>query len=235
MNNINSLIIKGNDYYSAKLVRYASVFIVLKIKNFKISPEAIVFTGLLTGIISAYLYSLGTYPAISLGSLLFALAWFLDFVDGDLARITNRISERGEWLDSISGRILEMVIYFGVCFGLSRSHSSSVWLLGFVVVALQHIFISMMSKEAIMCLKLKNKDYGLSKEFKYIDITDKRKEIGIIKTILREFTIGTDINGYVIILGGLINKLMPALIICLIYNIIYLLFRLTSKGRYYFK
>lgn len=230
MSAVDKYITKGREYYYTKFIRLASVSLALKLKNTKIIPEQIVILGLLAGLFSAFFYSRGTYPAVLFGSLLYVLAWFLDFVDGDLARITGKVSERGEWLDSLSGRFLEMAVYFGVCFGLARIYSpQKIWILGFTIVALHHIIVSIMSKETIMASKSQN-----AANIDEINTLDKKNKIGILKIILRELTAGLDINGFIIILGGLINKLMPALILCLIYNIAYLLLRLITGVRRYF-
>ncbi|MDP1853774.1 MAG: CDP-alcohol phosphatidyltransferase family protein [Candidatus Omnitrophota bacterium] len=230
MGRFDKYIFKETNYNINRFIRIGSGFIAYKLKNSKIMPEQIVLAGLLIGMISAFSYSFGAYPTAVFGSILYMLAWFLDFVDGDLARITNRVSERGEWLDSVSGRILEMVIYFGVCWGLARNYNpETVWTLGFFVIMLQHIIVSLMTKEAILAIKSK-KNYTDTK----INMGTAQNKIGILKTILREFTIGTDINGFIIILGGLTNKLMLALMLCLIYNVAYLLLRLIGAGKRYF-
>ena len=62
-------------------------------------------------------------------------------------------------------------------------------------------------------------------------ITDKKPQL--MRRILREFTIGPDLNGYFIILGGLLNLLMPALVLCLLHNVFYLLLRLFTGFRRY--
>ena len=220
MNRFDKYIFKEAPYYSRKIVRVCSGFTALKLKKYNVIPESIVMLGFAIGLMSAYFYSKGTYASILFASLLYSLAWFLDFVDGDLARVSNKVSEKGEWLDSASGKILEMAIYFGVCLGLSKTSQSSntIWITGFIVVLLHYIIVSLMTKESILKLKFPKGNISASET----ETSKKIKKRNILKVILREFTVGPDVNGWFIIFGGLTNMLMPALILCLLNNICYL-------------
>jgi phosphatidylglycerophosphate synthase len=230
MSGIKQYITKGKDYYYSRIIRNASVTVALKLKKTNISPEQIVLLGLVPGTAALFLYARGTYPAVLLGSFCYALAWFMDFVDGDLARLTNRVSERGEWLDSLSGRIIEMLVYFGVCFGLSKHlYPVRVWIIGFAVIALHHIIVSLMSKETIISLKAQTRSPELRP-----DLQEKKKKIGHLRMLLRELTAGPDMNGFFIILGGAFNLLYWSLWLCLVYNFCYLVLRLKTKINEYF-
>lgn len=214
-------------------MRIPSGFIALKLKKYNIIPESIAISGLIIGLMSAYLYSRGTYLSIAFASILYFLAWFLDFVDGDLARITNKVSERGEWLDSVSGKMIEMSIYSGILLGLIKTHQSRnniIWIIGLSVVALHHIIVSIIGKESTLKLKFHRNNETITEA----NIYEGRKKRSIIRSILREFTVGIDLNGWFIVLGGLINMLMLTLILCLINNVCYLLLRLFQKTKYYF-
>lgn len=227
---VKQYITKGSDYYYSRLIRNASVAVALKLKGVKIAPEQIVLLGVLPAIAALLLYAQGGYPSVAWGSFCYALAWFMDFVDGDFARITNRVSERGEWLDSVSGRFVEMLVYSGVCLGLARRHDPvAVWVIGFTVVSLHHLIVSIMSKETIIALKANKADAHA-----HTDVFQKKKKIGLVKVIVRELTAGPDMNGFIIILGGLTDRLYWALVLCVVYNMCYLVLRLFNKSKEYF-
>ncbi len=51
------------------------------------------------------------------GSCLILLGGFFDIVDGSVARITKRVSQKGSFLDSTGDRISEAIIFIGIAAG----------------------------------------------------------------------------------------------------------------------
>lgn len=55
-----------------------------------------------------------------LGGLLIIAAGIFDALDGSLARLTNRVSKFGAFLDSMTDRFAEGAIYFGILYALMQ-------------------------------------------------------------------------------------------------------------------
>ena len=60
-------------------------------------------------------YFLSQYNFI-LAAAFFAMAAFLDFVDGSVARVTGRVTKFGAYLDTIVDRYIELLIILGIFF-----------------------------------------------------------------------------------------------------------------------
>ena len=61
-------------------------------------------------------YAMVRYRGCCLGILSFAA----DCVDGQLARLTGRFTDLGEWLDLTSDRIKEVILIAGLAIGASQ-------------------------------------------------------------------------------------------------------------------
>jgi CDP-diacylglycerol--glycerol-3-phosphate 3-phosphatidyltransferase len=56
----------------------------------------------------------------ALGGVLIIVAGVLDALDGSLARLTNRVSKFGAFLDSTTDRLAEGAIYFGILYAFMQ-------------------------------------------------------------------------------------------------------------------
>lgn len=63
----------------------------------------------------ACFYFLSQYNFL-LAAFFFAIASFLDFVDGSVARVTGRVTKFGAYLDTIVDRYIELIIILGIFF-----------------------------------------------------------------------------------------------------------------------
>ena len=82
--------------------------------------------GLALSLLAAIAYASNTFPAVDLkpwnlaaviGGVLLLLSGFFDIVDGSVARVTNKMSRRGAFLDSIFDKLAEVVIFSGIALG----------------------------------------------------------------------------------------------------------------------
>ena len=82
--------------------------------------------GLALSLLAAIAYVSNTFLAVDLkpwnlaaviGGVLLLLSGFFDIVDGSVARVTNKMSRRGAFLDSIFDKLAEVVIFSGVALG----------------------------------------------------------------------------------------------------------------------
>jgi archaetidylinositol phosphate synthase len=82
------------------------------------SPTAWTIIGVILAFLASFYYGGGNPIA---GGVLLALSGILDVVDGAVARATNRVSERGAFLDSALDRVSEVVVYLGIAIGAYTS------------------------------------------------------------------------------------------------------------------
>jgi CDP-diacylglycerol--glycerol-3-phosphate 3-phosphatidyltransferase len=84
-----------------------------KLSRGKISPAFITYTGLVLHIPIAYLIA---HDQLVVASVLLAVFGLFDTLDGELARLQNRASTRGMFLDSVTDRIKEVMVYVGIVY-----------------------------------------------------------------------------------------------------------------------
>jgi len=83
----------------------------------QIPPSGWTALSLVAALTSAYFYGIrGSYTEIYAG-LMLLLAGFLDVIDGAVARVTNRTSNLGAFLDSSLDRLAEVIVFTGIMLG----------------------------------------------------------------------------------------------------------------------
>jgi len=73
--------------------------------------------GLAFAFASATVYALHFDYAFVAGGILLLTSGFFDIVDGQVARITKKISKKGAFLDSVFDKIAEVAIFLGILIG----------------------------------------------------------------------------------------------------------------------
>ncbi|CAE6498839.1 MAG: CDP-alcohol phosphatidyltransferase family protein [Candidatus Nitrosotenuis sp.] len=84
-----------------------------------LSPNFWTAVGLVLAFASAAVYGLNThisYAAI-IGGILLLVSGFFDIVDGQVARITKKVSKKGGFLDSVFDKVAEVAIFLGILVG----------------------------------------------------------------------------------------------------------------------
>ena len=66
---------------------------------------------------SAIVYAIHLEYSFVLGGILLLVSGFFDIVDGQVARITGKISKKGAFLDSVFDKIAEVAIFLGILIG----------------------------------------------------------------------------------------------------------------------
>jgi len=83
------------------VLRSFSGAIAINMSRTKITPNQVTLLRSLIIVPNFYLFALGEYMGYLIGSILMVLNTLFDYVDGDLARITKKTSQTGEWLESL--------------------------------------------------------------------------------------------------------------------------------------
>ncbi|KAG2474593.1 MAG: CDP-alcohol phosphatidyltransferase [Nitrosopumilales archaeon] len=73
--------------------------------------------GLLFAFFSAIIYGLNLEFALIIGGVLLFVSGFFDIVDGQVARVTQKISKKGGFFDSIFDKVAEVAIFLGILVG----------------------------------------------------------------------------------------------------------------------
>jgi len=82
-----------------------------------LSPNFWTTVGLVFAFASAVAYGIGIEYGFILGGVLLLVSGFFDMVDGQVARVTGKTSQKGSFLDSMFDKIAEVAIFLGILFG----------------------------------------------------------------------------------------------------------------------
>src|SRR3990167_7315391 len=101
----------------------------LNLTSIKIS----IINHVLTLTIGCYLFSRGTYLCYIGALLVCVVNGFLDYLDGDLARSKNEMSEAGAWLDSGFDVIIQNAVLGSIAIGCYKQELPLIWIIMFFI------------------------------------------------------------------------------------------------------
>ena len=96
-------------------------WLILPLVNTPVTPNHLTTLRLLTGIAAAAAFAMGDYFWTVWGGVLFAISAILDRSDGELARLSGKISAGGHWYDLYCDALVNVVLFIGIGFGLTES------------------------------------------------------------------------------------------------------------------
>ena len=82
-----------------------------------ISPNGWSCIGLVFAFVSAFIYGMNMEFALIIGGVILLIAGFFDIVDGQVARVSQKITKTGGFLDSVFDKIAEVAIFLGILIG----------------------------------------------------------------------------------------------------------------------
>jgi len=82
-----------------------------------LSPNFWTAVGLVFALASALVYGLNIEFGLIIGGILLLVSGFFDMVDGQVARVTGKTSQKGSYLDSMFDKIAEVAIFLGLLVG----------------------------------------------------------------------------------------------------------------------
>lgn len=151
----------------AKRIRYAfhrhfsTLFTYIFIK-LNISPNTITLLTFLISIFGFIFLSIGTYTSIFIGMIFFNLVHVIDCSDGEVARLQNKKSIEGVYLDEISHYVYACSLGLGLGYGLLKLYSNEMYIfLGFILALIFVLEYAVVyaQNSVIMREALKNKIY----------------------------------------------------------------------------
>jgi len=82
-----------------------------------ISPNGWSSIGLVLAFASAFIYGWNIEFSLIIGGILLLVAGFFDIVDGQVARVSQKITKSGGFLDSAFDKIAEVAVFLGILVG----------------------------------------------------------------------------------------------------------------------
>jgi phosphatidylglycerophosphate synthase len=125
-----------NASFLCKLPRPLAVIIAKKLAKTNITPNQISFLGFLIAVPAALLFIIGGHFYVLLGGILAFLSYFMDSLDGSLARIKKIASNYGKWIDMACCQFGEIFLFFGITLGIYlKTGSILIWIFGFLAIS----------------------------------------------------------------------------------------------------
>ncbi len=100
------------------------------------TPNQVTLVSFAIGLYSAYNFSQGTFWSIFLGAVLLQVSIIVDCVDGELARYTRQFSQLGAWLDAVTDRVKEYMVFLGLAIGAEKE-GKDLWIPAIVMMLIQ--------------------------------------------------------------------------------------------------
>lgn len=191
---LKSLIKENDGFISKNINRKISLKITKYIADRNIEPNMITIASFFLTLISAILFAKGEYSYLLAGAILIQLASIVDGVDGEIARLKFKSTEKGAWFDRALDRYGDAFAILGLAYGeWIKSGLSAIFLIAYLAI----LGSFMTSYTAIKTDQMAEK---------------KRKSNGDDKINLN-FRFGRDTRAFLIFLGAILNQVYLLLIL----------------------
>lgn len=128
---------RANDgFFSVFFLRKFSKILTWVAVKVGATPNQVTLLSFAIGLYSAYSFSRGTFLSILLGAFLLQLSIIVDCVDGELARYTRKFSKLGAWLDAVTDRVKEYLVFLGLAYGASLE-GRELWIPAMAMMVIQ--------------------------------------------------------------------------------------------------
>jgi phosphatidylglycerophosphate synthase len=117
----------------------------------RITPNAVTLAGLLVAVISALMYSRGSYLCYVAGAILFFVSGLIDEMDGMLARLKFRESAFGTWFEGFVDNATYLLIFSGITAGLYSQHGKRelIWGAALIIGTVLSVCIVAVQRKAL--------------------------------------------------------------------------------------
>ena len=128
---------RANDgFFSVFILRKFSKILTWVAVKVGATPNQVTLISFAIGLYSAFCFAQGTFWQIFLGAILLQLSIIVDCVDGELARYTRKFSQLGAWLDAVTDRVKEYMVFLGLAVGAEKS-GRDLWIPAMVMMLIQ--------------------------------------------------------------------------------------------------
>jgi phosphatidylglycerophosphate synthase len=128
---------RANDgFFSVFFLRKFSTILTWLAVRIGATPNQVTLVSFAIGLYSAYCFAQGTFWEIVLGAILLQASIIVDCVDGELARYTRKFSQLGAWLDAVTDRVKEYMVFLGLAVGAEKE-GRDLWIPAIVMMMIQ--------------------------------------------------------------------------------------------------
>ncbi|NCZ73839.1 MAG: CDP-alcohol phosphatidyltransferase family protein, partial [Actinobacteria bacterium] len=128
---------RANDgFFSVFVLRKFSKLLTWLAVRIKATPNQVTLLSFAIGLYSAYLFSRATFLATLVAAILLQVSIIVDCVDGELARYTRQFSKLGAWLDAVTDRVKEYMVFLGLAYGASKE-GKDLWIPALAMMSIQ--------------------------------------------------------------------------------------------------
>ncbi|MBT6774369.1 CDP-alcohol phosphatidyltransferase family protein [Candidatus Woesearchaeota archaeon] len=174
MDDINKEKYQKNGIIGVLTRKFISTKISSLLAKTRLTPNQITLFSLIIGLIGIYFLSTGERTNLIVAGILIFFSKIFDAVDGELARLKRMETPRGAWIDGISDRFKENLIFLGVAIALYRQTGDVyVWLYAFIAVISIHMLSIVLEHTGMMdknALKNTQEDFWMVRFAKKIGI-----------------------------------------------------------------
>lgn len=114
---------KEDNFFSEKVMRPVSYYPAWLLIKLGVSANTVTCFNLTVGLAGLVLLGLGGYVNMVAGASLLLLNYFLDRVDGSIARATGTSSSFGGYIDSLGDYVIDILVPVALGFGLAHSQN----------------------------------------------------------------------------------------------------------------
>jgi len=128
---------RANDgFYSVFFLRKFSKLLTWLAVRVNATPNQVTLISFAIGLYSAFCFTKGTFSQTLLGAVLLQLSIIVDCVDGELARYTRKFSKLGAWLDAVTDRVKEYMVFLGLAIGADKN-GRDLWIPAIAMMLIQ--------------------------------------------------------------------------------------------------
>lgn len=138
---LDAAVKSGDGFFTTFCVSSWSRHLIRPAARLGLTPNTVTGISVAFAAIAAIWFSDGGRAGLVVGAVALYLSFVLDCLDGQLARYTRRFSPLGSWLDAISDRFKEYLVYVGLAAGyVSASREPwEIWALAVGTMILQTV------------------------------------------------------------------------------------------------
>lgn len=128
---------RANDgFFSVFVLRKFSKILTWLAVRIGATPNQVTLFSFAVGLASAYAFAQGTFISLVFGAVALQLSLIIDCVDGELARYTRKFSKLGAWLDAVTDRVKEYLVFLGLAVG-AANNGEDLWIPAMAMMAIQ--------------------------------------------------------------------------------------------------
>lgn len=153
-----SFLKRPEEHIFSRFYRFFSIYLTKFLLFLRLTPNMVTWLMIITGIAASIMFVFPSFVLACVGFLLFQLWVILDSSDGEVARITNKLSIFGPYLDRLNHYIIDMCLLFSLGMKIYLLTGEIIFLLLGTILCIINIF-SRVVLSAFITVLIQNKVY----------------------------------------------------------------------------